>query len=84
MRILDMDLLKRDETFRYSLLGRLQADCEYYLGFGCRSTTRLWAKTEKEQIATMKMLHNSFPPSAKPVWLTYDQILWYERQMVGS
>ena len=31
------EVLQHDLKFRYMLLGRLQADCEYYLGFGNKS-----------------------------------------------
>lgn len=37
------EVMRRDKRFRYMLLARLQSDCEYYLGFGNRSTGRLWA-----------------------------------------
>ncbi|MNV74418.1 hypothetical protein D3C71_1676340 [compost metagenome] len=79
-----MDILKGDSTFRYGLLGRLQSDCEYYLGFGGRSPNRLWAGDEKKQIETMKALHNSFSQHEKPNWLSWEQILFYERQMVKN
>ena len=36
-------VLHRDMVFRYQLLGRLQADCEYYLNYGNRNIKRLWA-----------------------------------------
>mgnify|MGYP000759612250 CR=1 FL=1 len=32
------EVMRRDKRFRYMLLARLQSDCEYYLGFGNRST----------------------------------------------
>ena len=35
------EVLQHDLKFRYMLLGRLQADCEYYLGFGNKSSRRL-------------------------------------------
>ena len=34
------EVLQHDLKFRYMLLGRLQADCEYYLGFGNKSSPR--------------------------------------------
>ena len=42
------EVLQHDLKFRYMLLGRLQADCEYYLGFGNKSSRRLWAGSEKK------------------------------------
>ena len=37
------ELFKADKTFRYQLLGRMQQDCEYWLGYGGRNDNRLWA-----------------------------------------
>ena len=33
------EVLQHDLKFRYMLLGRLQADCEYYLGFGNKKSS---------------------------------------------
>ncbi|MFC5402466.1 LPD11 domain-containing protein [Cohnella soli] len=67
--------------FNYMLLDRLQSDCKYYLGYGNRSESCLWAGSVKEQIEKMMELHNSFPEGQKPEWLTYEGILDYEKQM---
>lgn len=56
-------IMQRDLTFRYMLLGRLQADCEYYLGFGNRNTKRLWAGSEERQIDFMIKLYILVQPS---------------------
>jgi hypothetical protein len=77
------DILKSSETFKYQLLSRLQGDCNYYLGYGNRSKKALWAEDEEEQILVMKLLWNSFPHSEKPEWLTWDDILNYETEMVS-
>lgn len=74
-------ILSRDACFRYMLLSRMMSDCNYYLGFGCKSPKRLWAGEEKEQIAYMKAIWNSFPEDAKPEWLSFQEILDYEKQM---
>lgn len=71
-----------EEKFNYMLLGRLQMDCNYYLGNGNRYNGHLWAKNEQEQINKMKELYNSFTDDKKPEWLTYEQILEYERLMI--
>lgn len=42
------EVLQHDLKFRYMLLGRLQADCEYYLGFGNRNPNRLWGLVMKK------------------------------------
>lgn len=72
-----------EEKSNYALLSRLQSDCEYFLGFGCRGTNSLWAKDVESQIAKMKELHDSFPSTKKPQWLTYDEILRYEKLMTA-
>lgn len=73
----------RDETFRYQMLSRMEADCKYYLGNGGRHPKHLWADNEKDQIACMKALWHSFPEEGKPEWLTLEQIQDYEKQLVG-
>lgn len=73
-----------DDTFRYMLLNRMQCDCEYYLGYGKRSPHCLWAGNEAEQIAVMKRLWNSFSEGGKPEWLTWEQILDFEKKMCGD
>lgn len=78
------DLLNHDKSFRYQLLDRLRSDCEYYLGYGNRCADHLWAGSEKEQIACMKVLWESFKPDEKPNYLSFDQILDYELKMVPT
>mgnify|MGYP000119775375 FL=1 len=40
----------KNQKSEYMLLGRLQMDCNYYLGAGNRNSKHLWAGTPKEQI----------------------------------
>ena len=70
---------KAQQEFEYQLLSRLKADCEYYLKWGGRSVTHLWAGNVEAQIAKMKELWNVL--ETKPRWLTMEQINEYERQM---
>lgn len=70
----------RKVQFNNMLLGRLQADCEYYLGFGNRDKKRLWALDEIEQIEKMKELYAWLPE--KPEWISMEMIESYENQMV--
>jgi hypothetical protein len=79
----NQEILKSGESFRYQLLSRLQSDCNYYLSNGNRSKKHLWAGDETEQIITMKQLWNSFSIDDKPEWLTWEDILNYENQMVN-
>ena len=77
-------LKESEPAYRYMLLDRLRQDCNYYLGFGNRSKNSLWAEDESKQIQTMKDIWNSFPDEDKPEWLTWEDILEYERQMKGE
>ena len=74
-------ILKSEPSYRYMLLDRLRTDCDYYLGNGNRNPKHLWAGNEQHQIKSMKTLWNSFPGEDKPEWLTWDDILEFEKQM---
>lgn len=67
--------------FNYQLLGRLQADCEYFLHAGSGSERHLWAGSVADQIAKMKELYNSFPADKKPQYITPSDIIHYENEM---
>lgn len=71
-----------DSKFEYQLLGRLQMDCEYYLGNGNRATKHLWAGNETEQIEKMKQIYEALPE--KPQWITLEKICEYETAMIGE
>lgn len=72
-------ITKREPRFRYMLLNRMQMDCEYFLGCGCRSAKVLWAGDVDKQIEYMKAIWNSL--DEKPEWLTMEQIVELEKQM---
>lgn len=61
------------------MLGRLQSDCDYFLGFGNRAEKHLWAGNVVGQIKEMKKLYNEL--EIKPEWLTLEQINDYEKEM---
>lgn len=75
------DWTTHEPRVRYMMLSRMKQDCDYYLGNGNRSTNQLWAGDEKSQIENMKALWNSFQKEDKPEWLTWDELLEYEKQM---
>lgn len=75
------DVVSSEKSFRYQMLGRLAADCEYYLGYGNKNADGLWAHDEVKQIEVMKALHNSFSPDEKPQWLSMEKILEYQDLM---
>lgn len=72
---------KYEPRFRYMMLDRLKQDCNYYLGNGGRNPNSLWAADEKAQIENMKALWNTFPKEDTPEWLTWEDILEFERKM---
>ena len=75
------DWNKYEPRFRYMMLSRMKQDCDYYLGYGNRYANHLWAGDEKAQIENMKALWNSFPEEDKPEWLTWEELLEYEKKM---
>ena len=70
--------------FNYMMLDRLKSDCDYYLGYGNKNKSRLYYNDEQKHIEEMKKLYNSFADNEKPEWLTYEQILNYEKAMVAK
>lgn len=77
-------VLSKEDTFRYQLLSRLKGDCDYYLGFGNKNTKHLWAIDEEDHIKYMKEIWKSFDDDKKPEWLSYEEILLYEKKMCGK
>lgn len=76
-------VLNHDERFRYQLLSRMQADCDYYLSNRQITEKHFWAGNAEKQIMYMKALWDSFSPENKPEWLPYDQILDYEKRIAA-
>ena len=72
-----------DDRFRYMLLDRMRSDCDYFLGNGQIYGNHLWAGNVPDQIGYMKALWDSFPEDGKPEWLTMEQILNYEQEMLA-
>ena len=63
----------------YRLLGRLKADCDYFLGAGGRAEKHLWAGNVREQIGKRRELYAALPE--KPEWLTSEDIDRYAQRM---
>jgi hypothetical protein len=68
-------------SFDYAMLDRMKSQCDYYLGYGNRNKKHLACDTEQEHIDAMKRRWNNFPVDQKPEWLTFEQILNYEKLM---
>jgi hypothetical protein len=67
--------------FNYMMLGRLKSDCDSHLT-AFTPSCRIKEENIKPIIEEMKKLHNSFPDGEKPEWLTYNDILNYEKSML--
>lgn len=73
--------LPEEMRFRYSMLGRLESDCKYFLD-GHNLEKFLWAGTVEKQIEEMRRRWNEFEEDEKPEWLTMEDIDEYEREML--
>ena len=79
------DLLNSSDKFDYQFLGRLQVDCEYYLGYGRRNPKWLWAGNEKDHIALMKEVYTYLSEKfVRPEWITWDDIVEYGKKMCAE
>jgi hypothetical protein len=84
----DLEVKFRSRYYRdpheheYMLLDRLRQDCDYYLKNG-RCEKRLYHGNPKLQIEAMLILWESFPQDKKPEWLTREEIMAYEKAMIG-
>lgn len=70
------DLLNFSLEFRYQMLDRMRQDCDFYLSVS-KNKEYLWAYDEAKHIRYMKVLWNSL--DEKPEWLSYEDILEYEK-----
>ena len=70
---------------RYSLLARMQSDCDYIINTSegsYKEFKHLWARNPKEQIAYMRYLLDSFLDDEKPDWICEADIDKYEKALV--
>ena len=77
-------LRSKDIRFKYMILSRLQQDCEYYLGFGGRRASKLWAQDKVKQIECMELLYNSFVENNEDIltWTALEDIARYKIRML--
>ena len=80
---LKIRVLNSEERLRRDLLKKFQDECDYYLNHG-KPKNWLYNGSPEEQIAAMKQLWESYPAEDKPEWLTWEQILEYEREMCSE
>ena len=71
---------ERERAFRfdYMMLSRLQMDCNYYNS--AESYNHAHCQTAREMIESMKEHWNRIPEDLKPDWISWDDILGYEKK----
>lgn len=75
---------KKCDSLAYQFLGRLRADCNYYLGYGKRKESVLWFGNVKKHITFMFYLWSCFPADNKPEWLTFGDLMQYEKEILSE
>ena len=82
--ITEIEKIERENKFNYMLLSRLQSDCDGFLSpRDCRykDPNIIWGGNVADHIAKMKELWNAIPEVVKPQWISWEQILDYEKKM---
>jgi hypothetical protein len=75
--------VKNNKKFEYMMLSRLRSDCDTHLAVENRYARRIPENEKLGVINSMKDLWNGFGDSEKPEWLTWEQILEYEKKICG-
>ena len=75
--------VKNNKRFEYMMLSRLKSDCDTHLNIENKYAYRLAESARAGIIKEMKDLWNSFGDNEKPEWLTWEQILEYEKKICG-
>jgi len=81
---MDIDEINQSTSdFLFRMLGRLKADCLYYLENGGRFAGHLWAHNEREQIKLMRMIYRHLcEVFTAPEWMSEEKINAYAEQML--
>ena len=69
---------ERAFKFEYMMLSRLQMDCNYYKSAADYENAH--CQTAKDLIESMKEHWNKIPEDLKPEWISYEDILEYEKK----
>jgi hypothetical protein len=69
---------ERAFKFDYMMLSRLQMDCNYYKSAADYENSH--CQTAKDLIESMKEHWNKIPEDLKPEWISYEDILEYEKK----
>lgn len=65
----------------YMMLSRMQSDCKYYNS--ASSYNHAHWQTAEEMIASMKEYWNKIPDDLKPDWISWEEILEYEKKFTS-
>jgi len=76
------DYAKYREDIKTTLLIHMQNTCESYINDENKEKIILWGNSEINHIEEMKLIYNSFPEDRKPNFITMEDILRYEKEMV--
>lgn len=68
----------KEFRFDYMMLDRMRVDCEYYDTAAHYNNSHV--STIRQTIDRMKEIWNKFPEDLKPEWISYEQILGYEKK----
>lgn len=72
---------KEANRYKYMMLDRLRADCDYFLNNGNGFLGHLYYKEVDKHIEEMKKIYNSFSEEEKPEWINLKDIENYQVQM---
>lgn len=75
------DWSRYEPKFRYMMLDRMRQDCIRSIERCNGSANVLWSKDCRLQIESMKAIWNTFSEKDTPEWLTWEDILEFERQL---
>ena len=79
----DKPFVRHPREHDYMMLGRLQSDCKYFLGYGNGYEGHLYYKEINKHCDEMKKLYDSFSSEEKPDWIIPEQIEKYRADMLN-
>lgn len=74
--------IRHTREYDYMMLGRLESDCKYFIGYGNGYEGHLYFKDVNEHCNEMKKLYESFSEKEKPEWICIEKIEEYRKEML--